>query len=258
MALISSGIDKVQVFELPGGIGENGEVFSCPRVALIRWRSSWTDKFYQVYVNGEFAVASVSTGQREIIVRLPSFYESAVSIEVFAVAVEDLYKDFSGESGISVSHNGQVKIRILRSQELPAESSINIYFDNGAGIIDYITPLNNKPIRVWSHWYDKAGHGMSRFGFSDFGYDSSGAVGFGKGIYGEGGFGFDADTVEWVSEPLGMGLYKFAVKVFDKFGNAISSSGEFEITVLPSPKPSEALKVSLYDKNINKLVLGIS
>ena len=34
MALISDGIDRVQVFELPGGIGEDGDVFACQRGQL--------------------------------------------------------------------------------------------------------------------------------------------------------------------------------------------------------------------------------
>jgi hypothetical protein len=44
VALISSGIDKVRVFELPGGIWADGRSVGAPRIALVRWHSSWSGK----------------------------------------------------------------------------------------------------------------------------------------------------------------------------------------------------------------------
>jgi hypothetical protein len=99
---------------------------------------------------------------------------------------------------------------------------------------------------------------MSRFGASDFGYDSAAAIGFGKGSYGNGQFGLDADTFEWVSTPLQAGVYKFALKVTDEAGNESNSSETVQITVIPAAKPAEQVSIFSFDKQTNQLVLRIS
>ena len=47
MALINNDIDKVRAFELPSGVWSNGKSIGLPRIAVVKWRSSWSDKFYQ-------------------------------------------------------------------------------------------------------------------------------------------------------------------------------------------------------------------
>jgi hypothetical protein len=141
---------------------------------------------------------------------------------------------------------------------LPVGSTAQVYFDNGTGEIDYGNALNCSPIQIWPAWQDKAGFGMSKFGASDFGYDSAAAVGFGKGSFGEGWFGLDADTFEWVSRALQAGVYKFAVRVTDKEGNESVSSETGQITVTPAARPAEQVSISSFDKQMNQLVLSIS
>jgi hypothetical protein len=150
-----------------------------------------------------------------------------------------------------------VKITFLRRHNLPIGSTAQIYFDNGSGEIDYNNGLSDRPIRVWPTWQDKAGFGMSRFGFSDFGYDGAGAVGFGKGGFGHGQFGFDADTFEWLSQPLQAGVYKFAVKITDEAGNESDASETEQITVIPAARPAEKISISSFDKETNQLVLSV-
>lgn len=258
MALITNGIDKVRAFELPAGIWADGVSFAGPRVALVTWRSSWADKFYQVYVNSRYAGVTVDTEQRQMVVQLPRSSSTGVRIEVFAVEAEDASSDFSGELNETDAASGRVQISMLREQSLPAGSTLQIYFDNGTGTIDYDNPLNDSPISVWPVWQDKTGFGMSRFGFSDFGFDASAAIGFGKGNFGYGEFGLDADTIEWVSEQLLAGVYKFAVKVIDEVGNESSASETGEITVIPAATPADQLAVSSFNKVTNQLVLSIS
>ena len=91
MTLISSGIDEVRAIELPGGIWADGNSFFSPRIALVNWRSSWSDKFYQVYVNGQFAGATNEPEQRQMLVHIPTSLDNAVRIEVFAVDTCQLY-----------------------------------------------------------------------------------------------------------------------------------------------------------------------
>jgi hypothetical protein len=258
MALISSGIDRVRAFELPGGIWADGGSVGAPRIALVRWRSSWSNKLYQVYVNGQYAGATTDSQQRQMVVQVPSSFETPVRIEVFAVEVGEANTDFSGEIGLSPSGTGRVRTSFLRGQNLPVGSTAQIYFDNGTGEIDYGNPLNCSPVRIWPTWQDKAGFGMSRFGASDFGYDSAAAVGFGKGSFGEGWFGLDADTFEWVSRALQAGVYKFGVKITDEAGNESSGSETGQITVTPAARPAEQVSISSFDKQMNQLVLSIS
>ncbi len=258
MVLTSSGIDNIRACELPCGIWADGESVGSPRTALVKWRSVWADKFYQIYVNGKYAGATVDSQQRQMIVQIPTSLESPVRIEVFAVDVEQAATDFSSEIESSIGQSGRVRISMLRGQSLPISAIAQVYFDNGTGEIDYDNALNDSPIRIWPARQDKAGFGMSRFGISDFGYDSAAAVGFGKGSFGHGQFGLDADTFEWTSQPLCAGVYKFAVKVTDEAGNESSGSETGQVTVTPAPRPAERLSISSFDKQTNQLVLSVS
>lgn len=258
MSLISSGIENIRAFELPCGIWADGGYVRSPRTALVKWRSIWADKFYQVYVNGQYAGATVDDQQRQMIIQIPTSFESPVRIEVFAVESEQADIDFSSETEASIGHGGCVKVSMLRDQFLPTFANADVYFDNGTGEIDYDNALNDSPIRIWPARQDKAGFGMSRFGASDFGYDSSAAVGFGKGSFAYGQFGLDADSIEWIGPAMSAGVYRFAVKVVDEAGNESSSSETGQVVVIPSAKPAERISISSFDKEENHLVLAVS
>lgn len=257
MALISNGIESVRAMELPCGIWANGNYVGTPRVALVQWRSSLSDVLYQIYVSSQYAGTTVDRQQRELIVPLPTCLKSAVRIEVFAVKPEQAHIDFGNEIKQPPVDSGRARISLLRSQNLPVGATALVYFDGGTGEIDYQMPLGDLPIRIWPTWQDKAGFGMSKFGASDFGYDSAAAVGFGKGSFGNGQFGLDADMIEWTSPVLTAGVYKFAVKVFDDRGNASSGSETEPIKVTPAARPAEKLSISSFDKQTNQLVLQI-
>ena len=258
MSLISDGINKVRVFELPAGIWGDGSVVGAPRIALVKWRSSRTNKLYQVYVNGRYAGSTVESDQRQMVVQLPTSFGTAVRIEVFAVEAEDAAVDFSSEFDRPAGETGRVKITLLRNQKLPLGAVAQIYSDNGTGQIDYDTPINDLPIYIWPSWQDKTGFGASDFGESDFGYDGAAAVGFGVGYFGYGWYGQDADTIEWVSKSFGAGVYKFAVKIFDQLGNVSGAAETGEVVVIPAATPAESLSVSSFDKQANQLVLTIA
>ncbi|UCC98683.1 MAG: hypothetical protein JSW66_02065 [Phycisphaerales bacterium] len=258
MSLISNGIYSVRAFALPAGIRTDGQCVRASRVALLRWRSSWSDKHHQAYVNGRYAGTTHDCHHREMIIPTPTSLESPVRIEVFAVEPEHSHMDFSDELARPAVDSGRVRITLLRSQNIPADATAEIYFDNGTGQIDYNNPLTDSPIRVWPAWQDKAGFAMSQFGLGDFGYDSAAAIGFGKGTFGHGQFGFDADTIEWVSPPLPRGSYRFGVKLTDGSGTQ-GTAGETEpITVTPTAKPAEELSILSFDKQTNRLVLAVS
>lgn len=260
MKLISNGIEKVRAFELPAGIWANGECVGTPRAALVKWtdKTNQGNMFHQVYVNGQYAGSTVDSRQRQMIVPVPSSFESAVQIEVFAVEAEDVHTDLSKELVSSFATSGRVRISLLRSQNLPIDATAEIYYDNGTGTVDYNQPLSDRSIRIWPAWQDKAGFGMSRFGVGDFGYDSGGAVGFCKGSFGQGQFGLDADTIEWTSPPLIAGVYKFGIKISNGAGNKSNASETGPVTVIPAARPAEQVSISSFDKQTNELVLSIS
>lgn len=257
MSLYSYGIDSVRALDLPAGIRADGQFVKEPRVASVKWRSTWSDKFHQVYVNGRYAGSTLDNEQRQLIVPVPTSPDSPVRIEVFAVDSEYVDTDFSSELKRPPVDSGRVSITLLRSQNLPMEAVADIYFDNGTGQIDYENPITNTPIRIWPAWQDKAGFTMSRFGLSDFRWDSAATVGFGKGSFGYGQFGLDADTIEWTSPSLPSGTYKFGIKVRDGSGRQSTSSETEPITVTPAARPAEGLSVSSFDKQTNQLVLKI-
>lgn len=257
MSLISSDIESVRAFVLPAGIWADGRASDAPRVALVKWSSTWNDKFHQVYVNGRYAGTTLDSDQRQMIVPVPTSLESPVRIEVFAIEAENTGIDFSGELVQSSADSGRVQFTLLRTQSLPMGATANVYYDDGTGEVDYEYPLNNSPIQIWPTWQDKAGFGMSEFGLGDFGYDAPAAIGFGKGSFGHGQFGLDADTIVWTSSPLPTGVYRFGVKVRDESGNQSVSSETEPITVIPAPRPAEKLRISTFDKQTNQLILLI-
>ncbi len=257
MALISDGIDSIMAYQLPSGIWSDGSYVATPRVAFVKWHSSLSDMYYQVYVNRKYAGTTIDSTQREMLVHIPTSFESAVRIEVFTVSAEEAHIDFSRNIEPAPVSTGRVVLTMLRSQNLPIGATANIYYDAGQGQIDYDNPINTLPLQIWPSWLDKAGFGMSKFGSSDFGWDSAAAVGFGKGSFGNGRFGLDADTFEWISEPLPLGTYKFGVKVTDENGRESQASETEPIVVTPAARPAEKLGILSFDKQANQLVLKI-
>jgi hypothetical protein len=257
MSLYSDGIDSVRAFDLPAGIRADGRYIKEPRVALIKWRSTWIDKFHQVYVNGQYAGTTLDCQQRQLNVHIPTSPECPARIEVFAVKAEHVDIDFSSELTQSYVDSGRVTITLLRSQNLPAGATAQIYFDNGTGQIDYNNPINDTSINIWPAWQNKAGFGMSQFGLSDLGWDSAAAIGFGKGSFGHGQFGLDADTIEWISPILPIGTYTFGIKITDPSGQQSTASETEPITVTPAVRSAETLSISSFDEQTNQLVLNI-
>lgn len=258
MSLISVGIDRVRVIGLPAGVWSDGAELVSGKMAVIKWRSSWSDKFYQVYINGQLAGVTIDTDQRMMLVRLPISLEVAVRLEVFAIEAGECYQDFSEELEKGFGDSGRVKINLLADQSLPRDSRVEVFWNCGNGEIDYSECINRFAVNVWTSWQDKAGFGTARFGEGDFGYDSAGAVGFGRGCFGQGQFGLGAETIEWVSDVLESGTYKFGVKVVDSRGQVGSASESGDMVVVRGAEPAESVAVLSFEKEENKLVLGIS
>jgi hypothetical protein len=236
--ILSEGISGVGAFTLSAG------------AAVVKWHSIYSDMLHQVYVNGRFAGATIEPGQKQLIVPVPLSQETAVRIEVYAV--EPIYADvdFSDEINSKQMQAGRVKIELARTNNLPLKGNVDYYLQGSR--------LNRRDIKIHPELADKGGFGLSCFGRSDFGYDGSAAIGFGKGNFGIGWFGFDSDMLCWQSGQFQAGNYKFNIKVTDSSGNKTQETIETEqITVIPPARPAERLEVKSFDRQSGKLVLEI-
>jgi len=256
MSFTSEKISCVRAIKLTCGVRADGGFEALPKTALVRFRSGWSDRLYQVYVNGRFAGETSDCEQRQMIVHLPDATESAVRIEVYSIEPDDAGIDFGEQLDGFVADSGRVRLGLLRSQRLPFGGTVEIYYDKGTGQIDYSERLNAEPISIWPRLADKAGLGMSRFGFGDFGRDWAAGVGFGVGIFGQCQFGVDADVIEWVSGLLADGEYKFAIKVVDEGGNAGDGCETDSVLVIRPAVPAAGLDVGSFDKETNQLFLS--
>jgi hypothetical protein len=258
MLFLREGIDQVRALTLPDGVAADGSWVGMSGAALVTWHSSHATMFHQVYVNRQFAGATIDAQQRQLVVLVSSSFNTAVRIDVVAVEPKDVQGDFTDELVSLPTGSGCVRLTLLRSQALPIQATANVYCDNGTGMVDYTDPLNDVPIPIWPCVQDKAGFGMAHFGTGDFGYDSAASIGFGRGSFGQGEFGLDADTVEWISPPLPLGRYRFGVRIVEARGSESVASETEPIPVIPAARPAARLNVVAFDSQTNQLTLRIS
>ncbi len=243
--LYSEGISQVQAF--PTG----NDPAICQKFAFARWKSTYQDKAHCIYINGRFAGLNANRGSGEMIVPIVLYRGIAERIEVFAcdsheppIEIESDYTD------------GMVELRFVIEQSLSADTTAQIYCDNGSGIVDFDLPLNSRPVAIWPGGRGKSGFALNKFGLGDFGWDGACAGGFGIGGFGSGCFGFGVCEFVRQSPPLDAGRYIFVVRLTDKSGNY--SDVEFSPVIVISPAvPAKRLTVKSYDRIIDKLILKI-
>lgn len=257
MSSARAGIENVRVLVLPDGVAAGGRCAAVSRTALVTWHSSRAGACHQVYLNGRLAGVTLDAEQRQLVVHSPSSFQSAVPVEVIAVAPKEVHTDFARDLGRPTAGSGRIRLTILRSQTLPIGATANICSDHGTGQIDYAEPLNPVPIPLWPCRQDKAGFGMAQFGTGDFGYDAAAAIGFGKGSFGHGPFGLDADVLEWISPPLPLGRYRFGIRIADARGNESPAQETETIPVVPAAQPATGLDIVSFDPQTNQLTLRI-
>jgi len=140
---------------------------------------------------------------------------------------------------------------------LPNDGIGRIYSNDGSGEIDYDGEASGE-VAIWPAWQDKGGWGLSRFGMSDMGFDGSAAVGFGRGVFGEGEFGFDADRTRWLSGELADGLYRFGVKVVDASGNESGAVESGEIALVRKAGNAEEITVASWEEGAGELAIDVA
>ena len=257
MGLISDGIEKVTAYRVPVGISEAGEGVAEPGAAIVRWHSRWNDKLHQVYVNGKFCGTSCWPAQRQMLV--PVAGEGPFVVQVVAVDPAEWDKDFSGElQALPPATGDRAVLAWPRWPSYALGDYAHVCGDGGSGTIDYDNPLTDEPIELWPEPLRRWGFGTDAFGRGDFGYSSNAAPGLGAGGFGFGPFGCDAELIRWRSEPLEDGQYLFAVRLFDRCGNADGGSIlEKQIDIVGVPSQPTSLQLD-YDCDENRLTLSWS
>ena len=255
MGFSNENIFNVKATGFPLGMGRYSSCIDFPGLILVSWRSSVADMLFQVYVDGTWAGVTFSCDQRKMLV--PCGHTRTVAIEILGVDPADQYVDYSCElsSFTNDKDGGYVKLTWPQKGNLPWGSKIEIYGDNGSGVIDYDEPLYSR--NVWLHLSEKWGWGLDAMGRGDFGFSGTGAVGWGHGGLGRGEFGFDALIQSFSSEVLSPGLYQFAIRVVDSCGN-YNSEDDTICQVYADPLPAGAdLSIENYDEQNDQLRLCI-
>lgn len=238
--LLSDGISEVRAFGQSNGVSGDGQPNQLTGFAIVKWYSIYNDMQHQVYVNGKFAGVTVDCLQRQMVVPLPVSQEAAVKIEVFAT-------DSANEIEESILENNRIRIQFPKTDHLPIEGTVDFYLED--------EKLNKEEIKIHSVFCDKGGFGLACFELSDFGFDGSSTIGLGKGNFGCGQFGYDADLMSWQSKQLKAGKYQFNIKITDKIGNQQITQTE-TIPIIAPAKPAYKVTVDSFDKQSGKLIIS--
>ncbi|MCE5280084.1 MAG: hypothetical protein ABFD92_09190 [Planctomycetaceae bacterium] len=101
--------------------------------------------------------------------------------------------------------------------------------------------------------FGAGGFALGRFGTAAYGWDASGAPGWGYGG-GMGEYGFDCRMLRWTSEPMPPGSYPITVIVEDEAGNELARHSTLQQLDGP-PRPASDLRVQSYDVLADALTL---
>ena len=253
MTFSIDNIDSVKATPFPAGRLRDGKVVPVPGLIMVRWRSSETDKLFQVYVNGQLAGVTVDPAQR--VLMAPHEHTHPAAIEIVAVEAADKDVDHAGElAGFTADDGSHVSLSWPRLGTMPLGSVAHICWNSGEGEIDYGNPIATQT--VWPDPTEKWGWGLDRFGEVGFGY-SGGAIGWGRGAFGSGEFGFDAEMMTFETESLPIGTYCFAVRLANETGSLDEGDViSVEVSVDPLPE-APGLALESYDP-VGGLVLNIT
>jgi len=255
MKLINEGITEVSAREYVGGLRFDGRGRNGICVFIVQWKSVW-DKCHRVYLNGEFAGQSACGLDRVMLIDVPASSDGPVRVEVFAVDenAENIEAQNLADEGQYCGN--RVRIRLLHEQKLALGSRVQIYSNGGDGEVDYSELIAE--FDIFEGLNGKCGFGLNAIGKGGFGYEFSGAAGAGRGVFGAGMFGADADSIEWTSMSLEAGVYKFAVCVVDAFSNKSEITETDEITVTGISEGAEELLAKIYGAQTQRLIFTVN
>lgn len=222
---------------------------------VFRWTDSYTDKLYQLYINGTLTAETQAVGAlKQLTAKVPKqFYW-----EIMAIDPEDAGTDYSDYLTETDDTGARVEFSWDRDpSKLEAGSYVDIFWDAGTGEIDYDTPINESHIYNFPTGAVNSGFGLGEFG-AIMGYSGAG-VGFGAGVFGGDEDGFEFDQVVWTTRPLPAGTYQFDVVLYDAAGNSDGTGNNVQTVVVNCAPPApKSIVVKSYDSDTDGLVLTVT
>ena len=222
---------------------------------IFRWSDSYTDKLYQLYINGKLAGETRSINAPK---QLSAAAAGNIVWQVLAIDPASAGTDYSSYLDMTDSQGSRVEFSWPRdSVTLELGSYVNVFWDSATGTIDEDNQINGQPIYNFPPGAPRWGFGLGAFG-DCFGYDGTG-IGFGIGGFGEGAFGFGADDVVWTTKPMPPGTYKFTTIQYDARCNPDDGSAQ-EITVAVDCPPTapQSIVVKTYVSETDVLTLTVT
>ena len=183
---------------------------------LVSWTSSQPDgTIFQIYLNRALVWAGT-----ERKARVPYDGTARSRIDVGYVGASEVHTDYSGSLPSGSGTGDRVTLTWLGGTYL--DSSGN---DDIQGFRVYMSTIAGGAISYASPVADIAAYGST-----------DPMDGFGLGGFGGGGFGRSDSSYTWTSNPLGPGVWQFAVKPYDVAGNEGTGSTVSK-TISAPPRP---------------------
>ncbi len=240
--LITTGIDYV--------IGEMG----LDGVWFVRFRSTNTDLYHQLYINGRLSAWTDMPNQRRFYIDQPVTAPAAVRI----AAVGGKYRSTDlGDQLPSADRDPSwvFRPRVVRPATGRTGDVIEVLGDHAAGGDLSDTPLASAD--AWPVWVPRWQFGEDRFGQGGFGYDGNYASGLGNGAFGAGMFGINADLIALEAVLAEDGLHRIVLRSRGADGQ-VTDSASMYIDADPPPDAAEGLTATNYDQQQKQLTLQIN
>ena len=219
---------------------------------IFRWTDDYTGKLYQLYINGKLAneTRQVSAGKNLTGQAVGKFSWQILAIDPASAGTD--YSDY-----LDVVIGSRVKLKWpRRSTDLEYFGYVNVFWDAGVGTIITTSSINRQPIMNFPPGAGCWGHGLGPHGYEAHGYEGEG-IGHGYEAHGIGGHGFGCDYVEFVTEAMPPGEYKFRCVVYDVAGNATNPAAD-ETVLVDCPPVPPTLAVKSYTSGTDALVLTVT
>jgi len=214
---------------------------------LVTARTVHADRVIQCYVRGDLAAWQCPQEGTVSFVLQEGRAEDPILL--LAVDPADARRSYWAEVMEQAGPLRRIRVRTLRRMSYAPGDRWRVYLGPaGGGEADEL---------VCELPFYEGGRRCGGWGFvwgeGGWGHGGHDAAGWGNNWGHE--WGFNADELEWTSQPLARGTYPVKVTVADACGNE-SAPWEGLAAVSTPPRPAAALAVQSYDKTTGRLVLS--
>ncbi|MDY7011540.1 MAG: hypothetical protein SVV80_12435 [Planctomycetota bacterium] len=221
---------------------------------IVRFCSTNVDLHHQLYLNGRLAAWTDTPGQRHFFLDEP--VDAPVSVSIAAVDSAYRTTDLSGQLPADDRDPAWVfRPKIPRPVLSRIGDVVEILGDHAAGGDLSETPIGSSD--AWPVWVPRWQFGEDCFGRGGFGYDGNYAPGLGKGAFGAGMFGMNADLIDIEAVLPEDGTHRLVLRSRGADGQ-VTDSDSIYIGANPLPDAAEGLAATNYDNQQKQLTLQIN